>query len=322
MANVIFTADDFGVVPGIDEGIRDAVAHGHINSVAAFGNAENISRKLANLQSAANGHPLEIGCHLTLTSGPPLTNGVAWMVDNHNQFYKYTQHRRPTLTLSSNDRNAIKAELNAQIDAINNFGTPVRHLSSHHNTLVWWNDYFEIYNEISRERNIPARTPTVRPENNNNNYLKTIGWRSRFRNSKHFDRLRMQFFEALDPFLSGLRQANALRMPTAADSRAYGPLATFAPTPEAYLSQSAEKFRMVSEELNRLSTSNETVEFMFHIIEDDYLKLNEFRKSARFKNSRYKGINPGYFDRRVLERMALRQLAGHRTFQFASWDTV
>ena len=73
----IFSTDDFGPIKSINNGIFDLVKKGVINSVHILVNNDDkisLSKKLFQLNSKVpKGKELEIGLHLSITSGSPLT---------------------------------------------------------------------------------------------------------------------------------------------------------------------------------------------------------------------------------------------------------
>src|SRR4051812_27086814 len=71
MKQLIITADDFGVYPSINEGIKSAVLKGKVNSVAVLPNYKDSIKNTKELLEAVQ-NKVEIGCHLTITSGKPL----------------------------------------------------------------------------------------------------------------------------------------------------------------------------------------------------------------------------------------------------------
>lgn len=72
MKKIIITADDYGVFPSVNKGIIDAVQKGKVNSVAVLPNYRNTLANTQLLLQQTDGKA-EIGCHLTFTSGKPLT---------------------------------------------------------------------------------------------------------------------------------------------------------------------------------------------------------------------------------------------------------
>jgi predicted glycoside hydrolase/deacetylase ChbG (UPF0249 family) len=66
MPKIIFTADDYGCYTEIDNAVISAANKGLINSVAAFANGPNADYRLKRLAEETN---VDIGCHLTITSG-------------------------------------------------------------------------------------------------------------------------------------------------------------------------------------------------------------------------------------------------------------
>ena len=82
MKKLIITTDDYGVIPSINSAIIEAINKNKVNSVAAFSNYDG-SRKyksaVANakiLLDKTNGN-VDLGCHVTITSGKPITEDKA-----------------------------------------------------------------------------------------------------------------------------------------------------------------------------------------------------------------------------------------------------
>ena len=118
MKKLIITTDDYGVVPSINTAIIEAINKNKVNSVAAFSNFDG-SRKykgsVANakiLLDKTNGN-VDLGCHLTITSGSPITGDKAadWC-DEDGYFRPFNEFKR------SHDLKALKNELYAQVDSL------------------------------------------------------------------------------------------------------------------------------------------------------------------------------------------------------------
>src|SRR6056297_85732 len=72
---LIVTADDFGAAACIDNAIRSAIRIGHVSAVSALTNYRRASGALVALREEFPG--IDIGVHLNITSGPPLTDSTA-----------------------------------------------------------------------------------------------------------------------------------------------------------------------------------------------------------------------------------------------------
>ena len=73
---IIFTADDYGCADEIDNGILKAVDEGLIKSVAAFANGPDVTDRLRKIKVRQDRGEVEVGCHLTVTSGKPIGSTV------------------------------------------------------------------------------------------------------------------------------------------------------------------------------------------------------------------------------------------------------
>ncbi len=320
MSKVIFTADDFGVNEGIDEGVIKAVQKGYINSVAAFSNHKDAPKRIKRLMALTEPQAPEVGSHLTLTSGKPLTGGVDWLTKGNGYFHSFTNHRHPKNNLSKAQRQAVKVELEAQIDALAGSGVEVKHLSSHHNVLYWFRDYAEILFEIALERDIPVRSPLLKPRSAHTQFMSTIRMllipNLRL---KQMGKIR-RFSRNLDGFLESLSKLPA--MPHHTDARAYGPPYTFRKDLADISSLASQKRILVREELSRLAKESKTVEFVFHLLDDHYPNLEEHKTKMKKKHSDYTGISSLYFEGRMAEHIVFRRLRLPKGVALTSWETI
>ncbi len=324
MSKIIFTADDYGVIPGVDRGIIDAVNAGLINSVAAFGNHINSRERTKILEYNTPGKQVEIGCHLTLTSGEPLTKGVKWMLRNDGFFRTYTQHERPgkAATMNIDQRAAVKGELKAQIESLLRDGGVLKHLSSHHNTLSWFQDYWEITMELAKEYSIPTRNPILRPIGDKNRYNNIVRLLSLDNLSKDQRAAMKQFQKDLHTYIVSLPANAKPAMAVATDARAYGKVFSNLISSQKMGVEAGKTAQEVNDELISLKGRNETVEFIFHIIRDHYPALSEMKKSVQRKFSNYSGINDGYFTGRIIEHRVLKRVVIPAGISLSSWSNL
>src|ERR1051326_732608 len=76
---LVVNADDFGLSPGVTDGILEAHAAGVVSSVSVLVNAPGWEHAVAALRGATS---LGVGLHLNLTAGDPLSEGRT-LVDAH-----------------------------------------------------------------------------------------------------------------------------------------------------------------------------------------------------------------------------------------------
>ncbi|HLJ11512.1 MAG TPA: ChbG/HpnK family deacetylase [Planctomycetaceae bacterium] len=149
---VILHADDFGMNDAVNRGIIDGFTHGLLTSTAVLANAPGCSSALAawkelqarfgrgELPSAdsrrrlADSHaPLDLGIHLNLTQGRPLTGSAypAQLLSKSGTFPGIFGLAVRLLASRWKYQNAIRSELCAQIEMLLDHGIAPSHLNGH-----------------------------------------------------------------------------------------------------------------------------------------------------------------------------------------------
>jgi len=163
MKKIIITADDYCATPAINRGIRTAIDHDVINSVAVLMNLPNSKTDLGDLvddyqTKIANGK-LQLGVHLTISSGKPISRNVpSLLLPSPSKKFK-PLHELNALSIVETE---LKKEIEAQIDAfIQVTGFKPQHLSVHHGTLTLFNNLFDIYIDAAKRHQAPIRNPII-----------------------------------------------------------------------------------------------------------------------------------------------------------------
>lgn len=305
MAKIIFNADDYGFCDQVDNGVIKAINQGLINSVAAFGNGHNgVERlkKLAPLQEKA-----DIGCHISITSGTPITPMELFTRElNGKQYFRtFTQLKRPNpkdTAAIAQAKKELKIEINAQIDVLVDAGIDVKHLSSHHNSLIFFPEYFEAQIEVARERNIKLRSTTIVPKLKNNLYLTQLAARS-------VDNLGIKNFAELIKFTSNIEAwmgkypSTIPAMPDAIDGSHYGPLGLDnIKTKNEFERKRKKKAEDLHKNIRSLKPGD-VIEYCFHL--SDPNGLNHYTFIDEKNPDYYPGVDWKYFDSRKLEFASL-----------------
>ena len=307
MAKIIFNADDYGFCDQVDEGVRLAIKNGYINSVAAFGNAhDGLERlkKLAPYQDRA-----DIGCHLSITAGKPITDAPTFK-GKDGYFRKFTELKRPG-TFSAEKREKVKQELKkeiyAQVDVLVNAGIDVKHLSSHHNALVFFPEYFEAQIEVAKERGYRMRSTTIIPKLKNDLFLLQLRVRS-LDNLDVFDVRELKTFSKnIDDWLEAYAAKNGAvpKMPDAIDGRHYGPLGLANIKTKAEFERKAEKkSKRLLKSIKGLKDS-EVIEYCFHLCDPSGMSNYPFADENDALNY-FPGVDWKYFDSRKVEFESLK----------------
>ncbi len=347
MAKYIFTADDYGIIDAIDTGVCKAISEGWINSVEVFANdLEKLKvsvEKLGNIRldkyAEAQGISeseafINVGAHLTITSGTPLMNSGFFTRkggEKEGMFRKWTNFERPVLADRIEETKQLKKELEAQIQAlkteVDKFEGTLKfnHLTSHHNSLYFFEDYARIYYELATEHGMAVRTPIGRPKLKDSLYYHQLNVRlwgnldnDDRRHLMHFSRNRQAFLDRQEA------DQNLPKMTTYHNNIHYGPPPFVAMHPEKIVRKAKRKNKKLKECFAQYQV-NDSVEFVFHLIDLNIAQLDQYVKQAKFSNSNYPGIEGTYFDGRMAEYLSLSHIMQEDESiakQFVNWSDL
>lgn len=125
---LIVNSDDFGLTPGVNLGIIDALKRGVLRSTTAMMNQPAIEMAAELAQANPD---LGVGIHLVLTAGRPLLNTHKTIVDENGNFLKNAVLIRKLDV----DVEEVYAEYEAQMERyIELFGHKPTHIDGHHHT--------------------------------------------------------------------------------------------------------------------------------------------------------------------------------------------
>ncbi len=152
---VIFTADDFGISKNINDGIVKGVENGLINHVDAMVTFENSINDIVALQRKFPG--LEIGLHLSITSGYPVSSieKVESLVNESGEFYSIDQL---IPKLEKIDLEELETELRSQITTMLDHNIEITSISNQHNILSTYTPFFNVILKLALEYNVPLRS--------------------------------------------------------------------------------------------------------------------------------------------------------------------
>lgn len=149
MKHLIINADDFGLSPGVNQGIVKAYQAGGISSTTLMVNMPGFEDavRLARL------HPeLGVGLHFNLTYGRPISDVrlVPSLVQREGCFY-------PISEISSRELCEIEIELLAQWERFIATGLYPTHLDAHHHLHQVCPEVYEAMAQLAFRENIPMR---------------------------------------------------------------------------------------------------------------------------------------------------------------------
>ena len=331
---VIITADDFGPVPSINEGITEAVLAHRINSVAVLTNVgENgiiAAQRTRELMEKAQETftDLDIGVHLTISSGKPLLENTAKLTglcDKKGNFKSYKELDRSSIDYPQ-ALVQLKHELQAQIDVLKNAGIEPKHLSCHHNTLLCFDSLMEIYVDLAKTNKLPMRSVVIEPSFRNNLYTNVILSLALHGDNNRFEIAEMQRLMRKIKERFNFYSLGVVKTPDYVDSDFYGPI----PSARIFGRDIAKKCvlrkRRMDDIFERFVNSQESVmEFMVHLRKGEVSFWRSYRNEV--KDADYTGIDHRYFDSRVIEFQTLMDnnipaLLHQRALGFTSWNSL
>ncbi len=189
MKKLIITADDFGPVKGINNGIYKAIEEKKITSVASFVNFDDALNVINNAKLIFEPNSIEVGLHISITSGAPISDHalIPNLIGTDGLFYDVKKFPIQNVT-----RKEIKIELEAQYNKfIELYGYKPLHISNHHGILDLIPDIYETYLEFCEEKNIPKRSARIIPSFNKSlYYIFFVGpaFKAEFKGLYHFIR--------------------------------------------------------------------------------------------------------------------------------------
>lgn len=162
LRRIVFCADDLGISPGTNAGIRAAAMQGLVKetSLCVTGIAVEEGIRIAK----DSGDSLSVGLHLSFTLGMSLTGPLQGLTDEEGRFLPLPKVLRACL-FRNTEPNQVLREVEAQLSLLTDHGIQPSHLNGHHHvhcfpgirdavsaTLSRWNLH---WTRMPRERGTP-----------------------------------------------------------------------------------------------------------------------------------------------------------------------
>jgi predicted glycoside hydrolase/deacetylase ChbG (UPF0249 family) len=130
MKRLLVVADDFGLTPGINEGIAQAFGNGPLTSTSFLANTPHFDASMRLLSSLPG---LKVGVHLTLVGGRPVlpARDVPSLAGADGAFRASWKSFLPAWWAGRIRREQVEAEWRAQIRKAREAGLSLAHLDSH-----------------------------------------------------------------------------------------------------------------------------------------------------------------------------------------------
>lgn len=346
---VIFTADDYGVVDSINWGVIHAVNKGLLNSVTCLTNfGEGGSKSLANIQMllqktkdslAERQLKLELGVHLTITSGSPILKDVTSLVRKtgrderypQGEFNNYTELRDAYKALSRSEKKEfvkdLKRELQAQINVFLDNDIKIYHLTSHHNSLLYFPEFFEVMCQLAYENG---------EKDGNGNLIRPIPLRS-LENKPAWKDYGFLFFKGDVKFPGSLirklkriirsDEFKLIQSPEVLHSNYFGPIPKVEKKGLSYISLVHQKEKKGQDMIHDLRKGRfVSMEFLLHLRSGEVYK-DQDEYEAETLATGYAGINHLSFDARTAEFQSFVNKFSdpaklHEPVSLGSWEEI
>jgi hypothetical protein len=154
---LIVNADDYGLSPGVSEGIRRAHLKGIVTSTTAMMNQAYAAPELP--KALEQCPRLGVGVHLTLTVGKPLLppKRVPSLVDDTGRFLSQEAYIAQVNHIRSDE---VSVEWHAQVERfIQVCGHKPDHLDAHHHCAYFTPALFKCLLTLAEELSCPIRQP-------------------------------------------------------------------------------------------------------------------------------------------------------------------
>ncbi|WP_284138981.1 MULTISPECIES: chitin disaccharide deacetylase [unclassified Virgibacillus] len=146
---VIFNADDYGLTRGVTDGIIKAHVDGVVTATTMMMNGRAVDYAV---EQAKQNPALQVGIHLVLSSGRPLSDNVPDLVDTDG-FFRF---KNTFSSMEPPNIQQVEIEWRTQIEAFIKTGLPLHHIDSHHH-IHGWEPLKEVVIRLAEDYNVPVR---------------------------------------------------------------------------------------------------------------------------------------------------------------------
>jgi predicted glycoside hydrolase/deacetylase ChbG (UPF0249 family) len=137
MKSLIINADDLGADEARNRGIVEAIQAGRVTSVSVLANGDGFEDAMHTWKGLGTTN-VSLGIHINLSEGKPISKGLS-LLTGQDGFFLGKKATRELLhqKVSGELENEIQREVEAQIDMLRAFGTPITHLDGHQHIHVF-----------------------------------------------------------------------------------------------------------------------------------------------------------------------------------------
>lgn len=157
MVKLIVNADDFGLSRGVNYGIVDAHELGIVTSTSMLVNMQATDHAFQLMKRYSD---LQVGVHLTLSCGAPLTSNCHSLINEQGEFRLTSQYA--LLKEHGICVEEVEAEWEAQIQQFYKRGITPSHLDSHHH-IHTWEPVIPAVRRLAQKYHLPVRAGYQEP---------------------------------------------------------------------------------------------------------------------------------------------------------------
>lgn len=204
MKQLILNADDFGLTPGVNEGILRAHQQGILTSATLMATGRAFDDAVARAKAAPM---LGVGCHLVLVGGIAVTpaNEIPSLVDAQGKFPRTLPIFVARVSSGLVRARDIERELRAQIEKIRRAGIQPTHLDTHKHTHA----HPLVMNVLGRVARDMGITRVRKPAED-----LAVSWTSQSAHKRSWNRLgSAAAVRAITPWFQSLARRYGLRSP-------------------------------------------------------------------------------------------------------------
>lgn len=134
---LVVNADDLGLTVGVNRAVRRAHVEGIVTATSVLAVGRAFDDAVAMLRDTPT---LDLGVHLALVGEDPplsLAASVPTLVDRRGNFPPTYRHFLVRAATGRVDRDEVRREFSAQLDAVRASGIPITHLDTHQHVHLW-----------------------------------------------------------------------------------------------------------------------------------------------------------------------------------------
>lgn len=163
---LIINADDFGLSATVNQAIDQCFRQGIINSTSLMVSTPGFEAAVG--LALQNGYAHQLGVHVNLTEGKPLTEFPHTRFLDSRGHWNKTEIRKTRIRMAAAEKESFRNEIAAQVQKAEAAGIVPAHVNSHHHIHIS-PVFFSLFFELCKEKNYKLR---IAQTHQNGHYIK------------------------------------------------------------------------------------------------------------------------------------------------------